>query len=195
MPEIIAETVYFKEPGKIHTERTLQLVAERAKRWHTHKVLVASTTGYTGRLAADLLPGLEVIVVTHATGFKEANAQELTDEERAQIEKRNAKVLTVQHAFGGVNRAIRKKNGTYQPDEVIADVLRIFSAGMKVIFEITMMAADAGLVAVGAPLVAVAGTARGADTAAVMLPANSFDFFNLRMLELICIPSEKHPAF
>jgi len=189
------DTVYFSKPGKENTEKTLQLAVENAKKWHIDKALVATTTGQTGRLAVEMLQGVEVIAVTHATGFKGLNTQELTDDNRALIEKGNGKVLTVQHSFGGVNRAIRKKTGTYFPDEIIADVLRVFSAGMKVIFEIAMMAADAGIVDVGEPVLAIAGTGRGADTAAIMVPANSFDFFNIQLLDLVCIPASQHPAF
>ena len=56
-----------------------------------------------------------------------------------------------------MNRAIRKKLDTYQPNEIIADVLRIFGPGMKVIFEMAMMAADAGLIEIGKPVFAIAG--------------------------------------
>jgi hypothetical protein len=78
-------------------------------------------------------------------------------------------------------------------DEIIADVLRIFGAGMKVMIEICMMAADAGLVEVGKPVLAIAGTHRGADMAAILIPANSPNFFDIKVLEIFCMPSEGHP--
>jgi len=31
--------------------------------------------------------------------------------------------------------------------------------------------------------------------ASILIPVNSPDFFNLKVLEVICMPSEKHPAF
>jgi hypothetical protein len=136
-----------------------------------------------------------VVAVTHSTGFKEANFQELTDENRALIESHGGKVLTCQHAMGGINRAIRKKLDTYQIDEIIAFTLRTFGEGMKVAFEITLMAADAGLVKTGEPAIAIAGTGRGADTAVLLLPANAQSFFDLKVLEVICMPSPKHPDF
>jgi len=55
--------------------------------------------------------------------------------------------------------------------------------------EITLMAADAGFVPAGQPVLAIGGTGRGADTAAVILAANAQDFFDLRVLELLCMPS------
>ena len=195
MTEFKSNTIYFKKPGRVNTERTLDLAAEFSERWKIHQALVATTTGYTGALAVERFKDVDITVVTHATGYKGPNTQELLTENREKIEKGGGKILTAQHSFGGVNRAIRAKTGTYFPDEIIADVFRIFCAGMKVNFEIAMMAADAGLVQAGEPIIAVSGTHRGADTAALMIPANTFDFFNIQFLELICMPAAQHPSF
>jgi len=56
-----------------------------------------------------------------------------------------------------------------------------------------LMAADAGLVRTDIPLISIAGTSSGADTALVLIPANSQDFFNLKILEFVCMPSPMHP--
>ena len=53
-------------------------------------VLVASTRGDTGVQAAQQFQGYDVIVVTHSTGFREPNTQELTEENRAAIDLRKA---------------------------------------------------------------------------------------------------------
>ena len=110
------------------------------------------------------------------------------EEKRAAIEAAGAKVLTCQHAFGGVNRAVREKLGTYLTDEIIAYTLRTFGEVMKVCLEIVVMAADAGLVRVGEPCIAIAGTGRGADTAVVLVPANAQQFFDLRVMEVLAKP-------
>ena len=75
--------------------------------------------------------------------------------------------------------------------EIIADTLRIFGHGMKVACEITMMAADGGLVRTDEDVIAIAGTGgegRGADTAIVLKPVNSHDFFDLKVKEILCKP-------
>jgi hypothetical protein len=59
---------------------------------------------------------------------------------------------------------------------------------MKVCMEIALMAADAGLVAVGEPCIAIGGTGRGADTAVVLTPANAQSFFDLRVMEILAKP-------
>jgi hypothetical protein len=195
MKELKSTTIIFEEFGRENTIRVLDLVKQRAKELEISTVLVASTTGYSGSLAVKMLSGIEVIVITHVAGYAGPNTQELNDENRKTIESGGGKILTTQHGFAGVNRAIRKKLETYQPNEIIADVLRILGAGMKVMLEISMMAADAGLIEVGKPVIAVAGTHRGADSAAVVIPENSDNFFDLKVPEIICIPAVGHPLF
>lgn len=188
MAGIVVETVCFERPGPENTVRTLQIAERRANELELDTVLVASTRGETGALAAQMFEDQELVVVSHSTGFSEPNKQEFTDENRAAIEGNGAVVLTCQHAFGGVNRGIRKKLGTYLTDEIIAYTLRTFGEGTKVCAEIALMAADAGLVTVGKPCIAVAGTGKGADTAIVLVPVNAQDFFDLRIMEILAKP-------
>jgi uncharacterized protein len=188
MSEITLQSVYFDEPGPQHTERTLEVAKRRADELDVRTILVASTRGETGARAARLFQDYDVVVVTHSTGFREPNMQKLSEENRAAIEAAGAKLITCQHAFGGVNRAVRKKLGTYLTDEIIAYTLRTFGQGMKVCVEISLMAADAGLVTVGEPCIAIAGTGRGADTAIVLKPANAHQYFDLRVMEVLAKP-------
>lgn len=188
MSETVIETVYFDRPGPENTTRTLEIAERRANRLDIDTILVASTRGQTGALAANLLQSHRVIVVSHSTGFLEPNVQQLTEENRAVIEAAGAEILTCQHAFGGVNRAVRKKLGTYLTDEIIAYTLRTFGEGTKVCAEISLMAADAGLIEAGDPCIAVAGTGSGADTAIVLTPVNAQQFFDLRIMEILAKP-------
>ena len=124
MPVVSGE--YFVRPGAENTERVLALVRNRAEQLRIGTVLVASTSGATGARAAEVLRGLDVVVVSHSTGFAEENQQELLVQHRQAIEANGGRILTCQHAFGGVGRAVRKKLQTYQLDEIIAYTLRIF---------------------------------------------------------------------
>ena len=188
MAESIVQSVYYKQPGQQNTARTLEIARRRAEELGIRTILVASTRGETGVQAAQVFQGYDVVVVTHATGFVEPNTQQLTPEHRAAIETAGAKILTCQHAFGGISRAVRKKWGTYAIDEIVAQTLRIFGEGMKVCVEIALMAADAGLVRVGEPCIAIAGTGWGADTAVVLAPAHVQQFFDLRVMEVLAKP-------
>ncbi|MGD8623613.1 MAG: pyruvate kinase alpha/beta domain-containing protein [Anaerolineae bacterium] len=191
MSEITATVTYFTETGPANTERTLALARARAEALGIKKVLVATTSGATGVRAARALHDLDVVVVSHSTGFRAPNTQELGDEQRAAIEAAGATILTCQHAFGGVGRAVRRRLNTYQVDEIMAYTLRTFCEGIKVAAEICLMAADAGLAPSGEAVMAIAGTGRGADTAAVIRPAHAQDFFDLRFLEIVCMPSPR----
>jgi len=188
MTEVAVQSVYFDKPGPENTGRTLELAKARAEELGIKSIIVATTLGDTGRKVAEMFSGYNVVAVTHVTGSRGANEQELTEENRAAIEVAGGRVLTTTHAFGGIGRAVRKRLNTYQVDEIVAYTLRNFCEGMKVVCEIALMAADAGLVRTDEEAVVISGTGRGADTAVVLLPANTHDFFNLRVLEILCKP-------
>jgi hypothetical protein len=188
MTDTTIQSIYYSQPGPSNTAHTLGIARQRAEELGIRTVLVATTRGETGVQAAHQFEGYDVVVVTHSTGFREPNVQELTPENRAAIEAAGARILTCQHALGGISRAVRKKWGTYALDEVVAQTLRIFGQGMKVCVEMALMAADAGLVKVGEPCIAIAGTGLGADTAVVLVPANVQQFFELRVMEVLAKP-------
>ena len=182
------ETIYFKETGVTNTEQVLLLVKKRAEKTGIRTIVVATTRGETGVKVAENFRGYNIIAVTHSTGFRGPDVQELTPENHRRIISAGGKVLTTTHAFGGVGRAIRRKLNTYQSDEIIANPLRIFGEGTKVAVEITIMAADSGLISIQEDLIAVGGSGKGADTALVLTPSNVQNFFNLKVREIICKP-------
>jgi hypothetical protein len=182
------QTVYFEKPGPVNTDETLQLVREWADMLEIKTVLVASSSGRTGVKALQLLTLHDVIVVTHATGFRTENEQELTQENRARIETLGGRILTCQHAFAGISRAVRIKFNTYEIDEIVANTLRLLGHGIKVAAELCLMAADAGLVRTDEDVIAIGGTGQGADTAAVIQPANVARFFDLKIRGILCKP-------
>jgi hypothetical protein len=188
MDDATVNCTYFGRSGRDNTDQVLRIAKARAEQLGIRAVVVATTTGKTGVRATEVFRGHNVVAVTHSTGFKEANYQELTEENRSLIEANGGRILTGQHAFGGVGRAVRKKLGTYELEEIVAYTLRIFGEGMKVVCEIALMAADAGLIRVQEPAVVIAGTGRGADTAVVLQPANAQSFFDMRIMEVLCKP-------
>lgn len=188
LSETSVPCVYFDKPGKENTRRTLEIAAIRAAELQVDKVVVASTTGESGVLATQHFPPKQVIVVTHSTGFVKRDHQQLVPELRQKILEAGAQILTCQHSFGGIGRAVRKKLGTYELEEIMAYTLRIFGEGMKVAVEIALMAADAGLVSAKKPCVSIGGTGLGLDTAIVLLPSPAQNFFDLRIVEVLAKP-------
>jgi hypothetical protein len=75
------------------------------------------------------------------------------------------------------------------PVGIIAQVLRMFGQGMKVVVEIVAMAADAGVIPVDKDVIAIGGSHRGADTAVVISPANAHRLFDIVVKEIITKPS------
>ena len=181
---------YFDMRGKVNTQQVFELVKRRAGELGIEQVVVPSTGGATGQRAVEALSGLQVVVVTHSTGFTQPNHQEIPEKTLEELRERGAKVLTATHAFGGVGRAVRKKFGTWEVEEIIAQSLKRFGDGVKVAIEISMMAADAGLVDSPREVIACGGTGHGLDSALVLHPAHSQNFFDLEVLEIICKPRQ-----
>ena len=169
-------------------EKLLLQAKKRAEELGLRTVLVASSYGQTGVKVVEFFEGYKVVVVTHSTGFAAPDTQELAPNNRERILKAGGQILTTTHAFGGLGRSVRRKLGTYQTDEIVANTLRIFGQGTKVAVEIALMAADSGLISVNEDVVSIGGTGRGADTALVLKPVNVQDFFNMKVHEIICKP-------
>jgi len=183
-----AKTIYFSKPGHGNTEEVLHIAKRRAEELGIETIIVASTRGDTAARAMEVFERTRVIAVSHFTGFPEPNVQEFTEENKQKVESKGGIVLTTTHAFSGLSRAMLKKFNMHLFEEVVANTLRIFGEGMKVACEIAVMAADAGLVRTDGDVIAIAGTSRGADTALVLRPVNSEDFFDLRVKEILCKP-------
>jgi hypothetical protein len=181
---------YFESRGPENTDETLRLAKERADSLGIRDIVVASYTGMTGARAAEVFKGFNLIVVAGVYGFREPNRIGMLEENRSLIEAAGGRLLFTGHAFGMLGRAVHKKLGAIQVDEIVAHVLRLLSPGVKVGCEITCMAADAGLVRAGADVIAIAGSARGADSAIVLRASNTHTFFESRILEIICKPRE-----
>jgi len=180
--------VYFENAGRENTEETLRIAKQRAEELGIKTIIVATTQGDSAARAVEVFEGMKVVVVTHVTGMREPNFQELTDENRQKIESKGGIILTTGHAFTGIDGAMRKKFSMYLLGDVIASTLRIFGQGMKVVCEIALMAADAGLARTDEDAVVISGTGRGADLAVVLTPVNTSDFFDLKVKEILCKP-------
>jgi hypothetical protein len=183
-----SEITYFDSPGPENTDQLLDLAWRRADELDIRDVLVATSSGRTGALASKIFKGHNLVVVSHHTGFRSPGAQELQEEFREEILTNGARMLTASHALSGVERAIRKQLGSILPLEIMAHTLRTFGQGMKVCVEITIMATDAGLIPIDSDVLAIGGTGKGADTAAIIKPAHSNNFFDLTVREIVAKP-------
>ncbi|OPY28814.1 MAG: Pyruvate kinase, alpha/beta domain [Methanocella sp. PtaU1.Bin125] len=190
------DIVYFEKAGSQNTEDTVRLALARAKELAIGHVVVASSSGATGLLAAKAFQGtgIKVIVVGHHVGFSGPGQQDLEEQYSRQLKAMGVTVLQASHALSGVERSITRRLGGASRVEAIAEALRtVISVGTKVAVEISVMAADAGLVPVDGrtEIIAIGGTWSGADTACVIRPAHANNFFDLHVMEIVCMPREK----
>ncbi len=181
---------YFEKTGPENTLPCLDIVKRTIKESHYKHVVIASTTGSTGQIFAEALQGnnLNLIIVTHSFGFKEANSSEFSETAREKILASGAKVYTGTMITHNLETALAKKFSGVYPTLLVAQTLRRFGEGVKVCCEIVMMAADAGLIPEGEEVIAVAGTGRGSDAVTIIKSATSKRFFDLKVLEILAKP-------
>jgi hypothetical protein len=196
-------TVIFEKPGKEHTEETLRVALEAAKERGIDTVVVSTTTGTTGEKAVEVFKGsrIKLVFVTHQSGYRGSGIQLVPAETRKKLEKTGTVVTCTDVLTGGVDVGMgRQRPEVSEPQQeslpfivppvnvLVANTLRLFSQGIKVCAEVAMMAADCGAVQVGKPVVCVAGSHAGADTAMVISPAESNRMRDLKLHEILVKP-------
>jgi hypothetical protein len=183
-----AKITYFETPGIDNTDAVLEIVKQRTQESDIRNVVVASYRGYTAEKAVQVLDDLRIVVVAGFAHPTMENLAETFSRGDEKLIKSKSTVLTATHLLSGMGRAMRKKFSATSPEEVVGQSLRMISVGVKVGIECAVMAADAGLVGTDEDIIAVAGTRGGADTAIVVRPVNSQDFFDLKVKEILCKP-------
>ena len=179
---------YFENPGMENTDKVIELVKERKEELGIDYIVIASATGSSGVKLAKKLDNAHIVNVTHHAGFKGGDELEITAENRKELEDLGVQIYASSHALSGVGRGISNKFKGVTPVEVIAQTLRMFSQGVKVCVEISIMAADGGLLPTDSEIIAIGGTATGVDTAVVLKAAHQGNFFDMRIHEIIAMP-------
>lgn len=182
--------LYFSVPGEINTDETLREAKIRADELGIKYIVVASTRGNTAIKALEVFKGSNIVVVPHVSGFREPSVQEFSNEIRERVKAGGGEIVIAAHAFSGVNKAIQTKFDTMFPVGIIAQTLRMFGQGMKVVVEIVAMVTDAGVIPADEDVIAIGGSGKGADTAVVIKSANSHRLFDMVIKEIIAKPRQ-----
>ncbi len=184
------ETTYFDAPGIQNTDHVIQVAKNRIQELGIQHVVVASTSGATALKAWEAFRDIDVSIVCVGEhyGFWGGDEQRFSEDTRKDLESKGVKIFIGSHALSGVGRSITNKFKGISHTEIIAYTLRQFGEGLKVCVEISIMAADAGLVPTDREIIAIAGTSKGADTAIVLKPAHMNNYFDLRIREIIAKP-------
>ena len=175
--------VFFEDIKPENTDVTFRLVRERAGVLGIKKLVLASATGVTARKAMDFFKdkGVKLIVVPHQLDFQK-KAELFPLELVKTLRESGHDVL-----FGSAFLSTDKLSGSDIPG-IMANLLSRFCQGVKVCFEIVFMVTDAGLVAGGEKVIAIAGSGQGLDTALVMQAGSPQRIGQLRVNDIICQP-------
>jgi len=179
---------YFENKGAENTDKVIELVRKRKEELGIKTILVASVSGNTALKLREAISDVNIVSITHHAGFKEKGKLEITSENIQKLKDNNIEFYVGSHALSGVGRGISNKFGGVTPVEIIAATLRLFGQGVKVCVEISIMAADGGLIPVDEEIITIGGTATGADSAMVLKAANMGNFFDLEIKEIIAKP-------
>lgn len=185
---------YFEKPGEINTLAVIEAVKTRALELDIREVVIASTSGKAGAAMAEALQdtNIKIIVVTHQYGTTEEGKWDMESQYVSRLNEMEVEIVSQSHLFSGVEKSLSKDTGGVSRIEIVADVLRkLFGKGFKVAVEVVLMAADSGALSMESDVIAVGGTANGADVACVIKPAHSNNFYGLQIREVICMPREK----
>jgi hypothetical protein len=191
------EILYFDRPGPENTDAVVKAVKKRAQNLQVKHLVVASVSGETMLSFWKAMQGmdLKLVSVTEHAGYQGGDDVRLSEEKRRELESKGIAVLRSSHALSGVGRSISQRFGGVSHVELIAYVLRQFGGdGLKVAVEVSIMAADAGLIPTDREVIAVGGTGTGVDTAIVLKAAHMNDFFDLEVREIIAKPRQRELA-
>jgi nitroreductase len=175
---------YFEDVRADNTAEVLALIRDAAKSYGISKVVLASTTGKVASRALDFFQDedVELIVVPHQYDFSAKDANRFPQDLSETLRRSGHKVH-----FGTMLFHTDKLYGSGEPT-AIANFLRTFGEGVKVCVEISLMAADAGLVSQDERVIVAAGTGWGLDTALVIQSGSTQNLNKLKINEILCKP-------
>jgi hypothetical protein len=216
----------FDRPGPVNTESVVNVVKENAPR--AKAIVVASITGDSALKIARAAGSAPVVCVTCPQGMawevegmdtgvfseiQELRAlretwksegrgrvpMEIPPENKALLEKAGIPVIRGTIPFFGPSFSMRIHLGHMSSLDIMAKTLELFSPGTLVGMECVLMAADAGVVPEGVPVLCCAGTERGLDTVWLVRSAASANIFHpdrgFRFIEMLAKPGiAQNPA-
>ena len=187
---------YFESPGQDNTEDSIRMAVERANENGINTLVVASTTGKTALACLNAIKGtnIHLIVVTHVVGFQKPGVWEFDPDVAEKIRAFGGMVVTGTHVLSGLERAFSAspKVGGGSRSEAVSEALRrVVAVGLKVAVECVLIAADQGALPIDKEVIAIGGTALGADTVCVIRPSNTSRFFDLQVREIVAMPRNR----
>jgi uncharacterized protein len=209
----------FERPGPVNTEETIE-IAKQVSAQYRHLV-VASITGDSAIRVAKIVSDINVICVTCPQGMGwevshmqngpfadipelqkmrdewvdrglERVAMQVAPDNRAKLAALKVPIVQGTIPFFGPSFSMRLHLHQVTSLDVLAKTLELISTGTLVCLECVLMAVDGGMIPEGEPVLALAGTERGLDTAWVIKSSASANLFHpskgCRLVELLAKP-------
>jgi len=181
---------YFNRKGPVNTDKTLEIALACCREREIKKIVIASSTGETAlKLQGKARESVEIIAVTYCAGSRFREGVEGFERNRDLLVSKDIRIVRGLHALSGLERGFEGKyKSGFIPLNLVSDTLRMFSQGVKVCVEISVMAAEHGFITPDEDIVAVGGTGKGSDTAMVIRPAFAVNFFDTKIKAILCMP-------
>ena len=181
---------YFDRKGPVNTNKTLEIALACCNKRNIKKIVIASSTGETSLKLQKMAGGsVEIIAVTYCAGSRFREEVEGFEKNRDSLIAKDIRIVRGLHALSGLERGFEGKyKSGFIPLNIVSDTLRMFSQGVKVCVEISVMAAEHGFITSDEDIVAVGGSGKGADTAMVIRPAFAANFFDTKIKAVLCMP-------
>lgn len=177
------EVVYLEKSGKEGTKIVVQQVRDYCLKSDIKDILVASISGRTALETAAVLDGMNkrIICVSGSPSWKDYYEFPL-------IRHKNKKALMkagieiLENVPSTLSDTIEYSIARYgiRPASwlVVETLLAIGGYGLKTAVEVALMATDAGIIEPYSEVISIGGTSKGADTALVLKPTFSNQFFS-----------------
>jgi uncharacterized protein len=155
------------------------------------EIVISSTWGNTISEAVKIFDPTEynLICVIHNYGFNDQEEQEFAGELRNELTEKGVKFVVGTLPFSGISSTLFRVFQQLDDIGLFARLLRIvIGDGVKVTIEIVVMATDAGLIKQNQEVIAIAGSATGADTCCLIRSASSRFLETLRVEAILAKP-------
>ena len=113
-------TVHFVTKGN-HTENVIEVIKKRLNKGDIKTIIVATTKGDTALKMAEEINNCKIVAVTHQAGFVKPGEMEVEKDVLEKLKEKGVIVVTATHALAGIDRAVRKKHGTWELAELMAE--------------------------------------------------------------------------
>lgn len=184
------EVTYFDEIKQENTDELLDVVSEYIRLNDIRDIVISTNSG---KSAVDLIgkidaEKLNVVAVSLHSGFHNGDDISWNEEYKNILEDNGVSCFIGSHALSGIDRGISRRFGGFNPSELIAEVYKTVSEGFKVAVEVSIMAADAGLIPTSRKVLAIGGhKSFGVDTAIVLTTSHMNNIFDLKVHEILAM--------